>query len=219
MKEPSLSTKIVVFLSGFSGPTAYAFILGFLFLCGLGLPVPEDITLIAAGVLAALDNISLQGALISCFIGVMVGDMFLFFLGRRLGRRVFRLPIFRSIFNEERIRKAEEKIVRNSRFVCFTGRFLPGVRAPIFLMSGVLGVRPIVFLTLDGFAALISVPVWVLIGYWFGLNLQQAFKIAKDFQLTVFSILLLLIMGFFIRRFLRRRRERSLTPAETKKEI
>lgn len=75
----SFSAKLLSFLSGFSGPMAYTVILGVLLACGLGVPIPEDITLIGAGLLAGLGKISLAGALIAGFIGVLIGDAFLFF--------------------------------------------------------------------------------------------------------------------------------------------
>ena len=82
MEATGFSAKLLAFLSGFSGVTAYAIILGVLLACGLGVPIPEDITLIAAGLLAGLGKISLTGALIAGMVGVLAGDSFLFFLGR-----------------------------------------------------------------------------------------------------------------------------------------
>lgn len=194
----SFSAKLLSFLSGFSGPMAYTVILGVLLACGLGVPIPEDITLIGAGLLAGLGKISLAGALIAGFIGVLIGDAFLFFLGRRLGTRVFSLPIFRKIFTPDRVRLATEKVQANSKFICFTARFLPGLRSPIFLTSGVLGVSPWVFLGLDGFAALISVPVWVVGAYWFGQNLDQALEFAKQMQIYLILGLVLLFFGYWL---------------------
>src|SRR5680860_604710 len=56
VEHTKFSVKLIMFLSDFSGITAYAAILGILLACGLGVPIPEDITLIAAGILAALGN-------------------------------------------------------------------------------------------------------------------------------------------------------------------
>lgn len=182
MVRTKFSVKLITFLSGFSGFTAYAAIFGALLVCGLGVPLPEDITLIAAGILAALKSISLPGAMIIGFIGVLAGDCILFFIGRRYGYRVFSLPVFRSIFNEKRILLARRKVLTNSKFICFTARFLPGLRAPIYLTAGIMGVSPLVFLTLDGLAALISVPVWVYLGWYFGSNLDAALAIAIQAQ-------------------------------------
>lgn len=198
MVRTKFSVKLITFLSGFSGFTAYCVIFGALLVCGLGVPIPEDITLIAAGILAALKSISLIGAVIIGFIGVMAGDCFLFFLGRRLGYQVFSLPIFKSIFTEKRILQARKKVLANSKFICFTARFLPGLRAPIFLTSGVMGVSPVTFLLLDGFAALISVPVWVYLGWYFGNNLDHALAIALKAQKYIVISVLLLILVYIL---------------------
>ncbi|MEZ4873474.1 MAG: DedA family protein [Bdellovibrionales bacterium] len=200
MQEVSFSAKLIGFLSGFSGVTAYAAILGVLFACGLGVPIPEDITLVAAGILAGLGKISLTGALIAGLFGVLVGDTFLFFLGRKLGRKAFQLPLLRTYFTQERIAKAEEKILANSKFICFTARFLPGLRAPVYLTSGVMGVKPSIFFLLDGFAALISVPLWVVGGWYFAKNLDEALAFAKHAQVYIIIAVLALGAGYFFYR-------------------
>ena len=206
--EPSFSVKLITFFTAFSSWQAYGAILGVLFICGLGVPIPEDITLLAAGILAAIDTISLTGALIAGFIGVMIGDSLLFFTGRYYGERAFKLPILRSIFTPERIYMARRRVRENSRFICFTARFLPGLRAPIFLTSGVMGVPPKIFFALDGFAALISVPVWVVLGWYFGKNMDKALDIAKEIQVYLIIGVVVLIIGYiFFKKHQRKRRE------------
>src|SRR5580693_8202445 len=83
----SIAHSTIQFLSNLDGVTAYGAILGLLLVCGLGVPMPEDVTLIGAGVLAALGSISLTGAIIASFAGVLIGDAFMFSLGRIYGRR------------------------------------------------------------------------------------------------------------------------------------
>lgn len=198
MVRTKFSTQLITFLSGFSGLTAYGVIFGALLVCGLGVPIPEDITLIAAGILAALKSISLTGAIVVGFVGVMAGDCFLFFLGRRFGYQVFSLPVFKSIFNEKRISQSRRKVLANSKFICFTARFLPGLRAPIFLTAGIMGVSPVTFLLLDGFAALISVPVWVYVGWYFGSNLDHTLTIALKAQKYIVISIVLLILVYIL---------------------
>jgi membrane protein DedA with SNARE-associated domain len=210
VENTKFSVKLVLFLSGFTGIKAYAVILGILLVCGLGVPIPEDITLISAGILAALKSISLTGAMIVGFVGVLLGDCILFFLGRRYGYRVFQLPVFRKIFTEKRIQLARQKVLVNSKFICFTARFLPGLRAPIYLTAGVMGVNPVVFLLLDGFAALISVPVWVYFGWYFGNNLDYALHLALKAQKFILVGLVLLIGGYIAWKFYASKRDAQL---------
>ncbi len=208
-----VKVQILDSLSQLDGGTAYAAILGLLFICGLGVPIPEDITLIAAGVLAspAVDSISLVGAMIVGFVGVMVGDAFLYNLGRIYGQRAFQLPVIRLIMTPKRVALAEKKILRNSHFICFTARFLPGLRSPIFLMAGIMGVRPLIFYGLDGFAALISVPIWIFVGHWVGENLDAASHIAHEVQLSLaIGVGTLIAVYVFWRRYRRNRRAQRL---------
>jgi membrane protein DedA with SNARE-associated domain len=188
-----LKEWLITVLSQMQGGTAYAAIVGLLLMCGLGVPLPEDITLVMAGVLSALGAIKIWGAIAAGLFGVLAGDAFLYNVGRIYGRKAFRLPLIRSIMTARRVALAERKVVRNSHFICFTARFLPGLRSPVFLMAGIMGVRPLVFYTLDGFAALISVPLWVLIGHWVGENLDLAFKIVERVQMSLGAVVLAII--------------------------
>jgi membrane protein DedA with SNARE-associated domain len=207
----SIKGYLITTLSQLDGWTAYSAILGLLLLCGLGVPLPEDVTLIAAGILSALGSISFSGAVVVCLVGVLAGDAFLYSVGRAYGRRAFEWPVIRSIMTPRRIALAERKIIRNSHFICFTARFLPGLRSPIFLMSGIMGVRPFVFYGLDGFAALISVPALVWLGHWVGSNLDSALKIAEQVQLSVAAVILVVI-GLYVgfRRWRKGRRAQRL---------
>jgi membrane protein DedA with SNARE-associated domain len=194
-------------LAGLSSTTAYLAIFAVLFACGLGIPVPEDITLIATGVLASMENISLTGGILVCFFGVLIGDAILFALGRRYGRKVFKLPLIRRVFTPDRIEGAEDRIRRNSKFICFIARFLPGLRGPIYLTAGVMGVRPITFILLDGSAALISVPIWVLAGWYFGEALEEALGFAKQIQVFLLGFVGFVIFVYFLLRWRRKQKD------------
>ncbi|HAG91094.1 MAG TPA: DedA family protein [Bdellovibrionales bacterium] len=213
----SIGQSIIEFLSQFHGPSAYALVLGLLLICGLGVPIPEDITLIGAGILAALGSMSLTGALIAGFLGVMIGDAFMFYLGRFYGRKALTLPLIRNIMTPKRIEKAERRVLRNSKFICFTARFLPGLRSAVFLTSGMLGVRPVIFFALDGFAALISVPVWVVGGWWFGQNITEALAFAERMQVVLIAGMITLVIGYLLfKRWKKNKRARALIYHMTK---
>jgi membrane protein DedA with SNARE-associated domain len=202
----SFKESLILYLTQLDGLTAYSAIVGMLLICGLGVPLPEDITLIAAGILSAVGSISLWGAMAAGFFGVLAGDAFLYTVGRTYGRRAFELPVIRTIMTPRRVSLAERKIMRNSHFICFTARFLPGLRSPIFLMAGIMGVRPLTFYCLDGLAALISVPIWVYVGHWVGENLDMAFKIAERVQLSFAGGIAIVVITYFVVRRIRKRR-------------
>jgi membrane protein DedA with SNARE-associated domain len=195
--SPSFVHNIIEFLSALSGFHAYALILGVLFVCGMGVPIPEDITLITAGLLAGQGKVTLIGAIIVGFFGVLMGDTILFLVGQKYGRKVFTWPVFNKIFTESRIVTAELQIMTHAKKICFTGRFMPGIRAPIFLTAGIMKVPFKTFILQDGLAALISVPTWIYLGYWFSDNVDAALKFAKDLNAIIIVVLLVAIAAFF----------------------
>ncbi|MCC6414546.1 MAG: DedA family protein [Opitutaceae bacterium] len=137
-----------------------------LLLCGLGLPVPEDIILIAAGVLGQIDGhtwVFVSGVM---YAGVLAGDTMIFFAGRFFGSRLLAMSWTRRMFSPAKQAKVEEFFQRRGTAGLFIGRFLPGLRAPIFFTAGSMKVPFLKFLLLDGTAALISVPFFVWLGHW-----------------------------------------------------
>ncbi len=205
METDSFTGKVFAGIMALSGFQAYAAIIAVLFACGLGVPIPEDITLFAAGFLAYKGRITLAGALIVGLIGVLVGDTFMYLIGRNFGRRVFGWPLFRKMFTPERIQMAEEKINNNARIICFTSRFAPGLRAPVYITSGILRVPFLLFISMDGLAALISVPVWVVLAYYLGDKVEMVLEIAKNAKIGIGIALLALIVIYIVRKFRKRR--------------
>ena len=61
-------------------------------------------------------------------------------------------------------------------------RFLPGLRAPTYFTVGHSRLPYWEFLFFDGVAALVSAPLWVCLGFWFGDDIQEAAKVAARFS-------------------------------------
>ncbi len=183
---------------------------GIFLTCALGMPVPEEITLLSAGVLVSAKQLPLCLAVIPGLAGIFMSDTILFFLGRRLGPRVFRLPLLRSVLTAERVRWAESRIHRNGPLACFVGRFLPGLRVVIFTTSGALGIKPRVFLAVDAAAAVIVVSLWVAAGLWMGSNFIDATRHAEEIKtVMIFVAVLILVINGSRRLLTRNGRERS----------
>jgi membrane protein DedA with SNARE-associated domain len=177
-----LIDAFVTWLRDLDGTTAFLAVLGVLALCGLGLPMPEDVILITTGFLSSLGKFPLWVGIVTGMIGVLSGDAVLFFLGRRYGDGVFQLAWVRRVVRPERVEDAKARVQANARFICFVARFLPGLRSPIYLVAGAMGIPPRTYLMQDTFAASVSVPVWVVLGWYFGSEIEHALLVARDFQ-------------------------------------
>lgn len=161
-----------------------------LLICGFGVPVPEDVTLVTGGVIAGLGYADSHLMFAVGMAGVMAGDGIMFSLGRWYGDRIVRAPGFRRVLTPERFEKAQGAFAKYGRWVMFVARFLPGLRTPVFFTAGMT--RKVSFATwllMDGFAALISVPLWVYLGYYGALNRDWLFSTLQKFQFGIFFLL------------------------------
>ena len=129
---------LMEYLLGFTGNFAYLVIFFFLLACGLGLPIPEDILLIAAGVLAYYEVIDLTLAIAVCLVGVVVGDITVYFLGAKYGRKLTNRAFFSSVLPPHRLDRVKMKLHKYGNKLIFSARFMPGLRAPIFFTAGTL---------------------------------------------------------------------------------
>lgn len=152
-------------------------LLGLLILCGLGLPLPEDVILLAAGLIAGESGGSWIYASVLMYAGVIAGDSLIFGAGRHFGHRLLRLKWTQRLFSPHRQERVQRLFARYGSTAFFLARFMPGLRAPIFGTAGAMKVRYLQFLVFDGAAALISVPFFVWLGsfLWrqFGGNLDE----------------------------------------------
>jgi membrane protein DedA with SNARE-associated domain len=151
------------------GATATTSILGpflVLLICGLGLPVPEDIVLISAGILAAREGIPLLPVCVVMYIGIILGDSIVFFLGSKIGLRVLKTRLGAKFIGQNSVDRASDYIRRWGSPILLAARFMPGLRSPVFFTAGVLGFKYYRFLFLDSVAAILSAPFFVYLGYW-----------------------------------------------------
>lgn len=177
-----------------SGIWPYAIIFGCLLLCGFGLPLPEDIFLFVGGLLAFYKAADVKIMMAVCFAGVIIGDGTVFTIGHLYGKNLLKKPFMKRILPPRRLEIVKDKLHQQGNKVIFAGRFMPGLRTPIFFSAGTLHLPYRVFFFYDGLAALISVPVIVYSMYYFGEHVDKVIKIIKKVQFGVFGTILAIIV-------------------------
>ena len=156
-------------LVGFFTDYGYLAVLFVLIICGFGVPIPEDITLVSGGIIAGMhpEQVNVHIMLVVSMFGVLFGDSTMYWLGRIYGARILRVRFIRKFLTVQRLRMVRDKFDQYGNRVLFVARFLPGLRAPIYMVSGITRrVSYTRFVLLDFFAAIISVPIWVYLGYY-----------------------------------------------------
>ena len=182
-------------LLGSHGAMAYLSIFAVLVACGLGVPLPEDISLILGGYLVYAGVANLWAMVATGFLGILVGDTLIYLAGRRVGLRVRTGHgwLSRVVTPPRRI-LVEGLFARHGEKIVIAARFMPGVRAVTYFVAGSAGMPYARFICFDGLAALGSAPLFVLLGYRFGRHLQHVIELMKQYQLIAVGLLLATVL-------------------------
>lgn len=200
--------KLIDFLLSFYGPTPYFVVFGILLACGLGLPIPEDITLFAAGLLSYYGLTDVWTMIAVCMLGVLIGDSFVFILGAVYGRKLTKRWPFKKFLTEERLEQVKQRFHDQGNKLIFAARFMPGLRAPIFFSAGTLHLPYRVFLFYDGSAALLSVPAIVGAVYYFGDEVDQVIRVIQRIEHGILFVIFAVILFFVGKWYLAHRKTR-----------
>ena len=152
-------TELIEWLNDYQ----YYAMFGILFLCGIGLPIPEEVTLIGSGVVVYFsDSADFLPASTVCVLAILIGDSIIFFTGRKLGQSFPDSWFIRAINNK----KVHRQFEKHGNKAVFFARFLAGVRIGVYGYAGQHGMRWPKFIFLDLLGALISGPTSVFFGWW-----------------------------------------------------
>jgi membrane protein DedA with SNARE-associated domain len=211
---------IIAYLTTLSAPVAYLWLFTILLLCGFGLPIPEDISLIAAGYVAWRAKhlglpplINVHAAFAVCFAAVLAGDTIAFFFGRRYGRKVLASNLARRYFTPKRQLRTRAYFRKFGSKVILVGRFTPGLRFTIFFTAGTLHVRPSIFFIYDFVAAAFSVPVLVYVAYAFGKKIDHVIMYARRTEHGILIAIVIAAIVIVVKLMRRRKRIARLAAA------
>ena len=180
-----------------------------LFLAGLGVPIPEDIPLIYGGVMAGQGKLDVTIHFLVSMIFILIGDTCLYFIGKKLAQKkknsnsdtdldTQESSRFDKLIKPEMRVKVQSYFDRYGSWAVFFGRFVAGVRGAVFLTAGLTGFPLKRFLVLDGLAALVSVPIWIGIGLWFGKRWTVIVDSIKSYQMYVIGAAVLIILTWWL---------------------
>ena len=170
-------------------------------------PIPSEVTMPLAGALAALGTLSLAAAIVVGTLGSMVGSYIAWAVGLTGGRvlveRLGRYVLLRA----DDLDKVERWFRKRGEITVLVGRFIPVVRTFVSLPAGMAEMSAVRF----GGYTLIGSIIWstalAVAGFVLGSNwtaISNAFHAATD---VVAVIVVLAIAGFFLARFMLRRRQ------------
>jgi membrane protein DedA with SNARE-associated domain len=185
----------------------YGGLLLLLFLGEIGLPFPEDATLLLSGFLIAHGVTKLVPTLLVVYGGLLVTDFSLYLIGKNYGRRLFEHKTFHKLLAPERFERIEKKFKQWGLWVILLGRHIFGLRAQIFLAAGVVRMSPLKFLLADGLSAMLTMILMMGIGYVGGNRVQVLQKDISRIEHFALLAFVLLVVVWIIARYFKSRRD------------
>lgn len=136
-----------------------------LVLGSVGLPVPEEATLLLGGYLIAQGTVAPIPGLLFLYAGLIASDFIIYAVGRRFGRRLLTHPRIQKMLPEAARQRIEDKFGKFGMLFLLFGRHIIGFRSQLFFVAGTMGFPARKFLAIDSVAALISLSIVVTLGY------------------------------------------------------
>ncbi len=193
----------------------YAFTVIMMLLSAVGLPLPEEATLVSVGLLAYMGahpgrypppfpnapHVDAETAALVAFFAVFLSDFLIYCIGRFYGRRIFDWKPIRRILSEANRIKIEEWTQKYGAYACGIFRFTPGLRFPGHLACGMLKFPAWKFGLIDGIAAAVSVPTQILLLAYYG---DHILKFLKQFKIGVLGLIVILAIFIVYKKYFKR---------------
>ncbi|HEX7550741.1 MAG TPA: DedA family protein, partial [Candidatus Methylomirabilis sp.] len=154
-------------LQGFVEHFTYLGIFAALVLGSLGVPLPEEMPIIAAAILSHAGVVRWWLVLPVCLVGVLSGDVVLYWVGWHWGEHVLNWRVVRLVLTPKREQWLQAAYRRHALKTIVTARHVMGLRAAAFLTAGIARVPFWKFVVADAGAAALGVPFGFGLAYFF----------------------------------------------------
>ena len=133
----------------------------------IGLPAPAALALVAAGSATAAHVMSAPAAFLTAITGMLLGDVLLFFLGRKTGWAFLGFICGVSLNPETCILRSAESFYKHGRTTLLFIKFVPGVNTMAAPLAGSMKMKVSQFLQLDFAGACFYILAYAGAGYIF----------------------------------------------------
>jgi len=165
-------------------------------------PIPAEVTMIPAGMLAAEGKLNYWILLFASTMGVIVGSFINYWVGIRFGRTwVLRYGKYLMI-KHHHVEKTDYFFARYGSLAVFIGRLLPGVRHYIAFIAGVAAMRLRPFIIYTALGGMIWMWVLLQIGYMTQKQVEKGNTSISSLETVMIACAILGVVAFFIQRWM-----------------
>ncbi len=184
----------------------YLGIVGLMFLESSFFPFPSEVVMIPAGYLSSNGEMNLFLVVICGIVGSVLGAIFNYYIGYKLGRLFLMKYGKYMLLSEKRLLRAEILFNKHGEIITFVGRLIPGVRQYISFPPGVTRMPILNFIIFTAAGAGMWVTILSLLGYFVGENQELVHQYLHQivYILIAFCVLVAMIYAIYnkkIRKF------------------
>ncbi len=180
--------------------TIFAMLVG----AGIGVPIPEELPVVTAGVMVGHPDTHIHWwvMLPLCILGVVASDVLLYGIGRWWGPRLLQYRWVKSrLLPPNRLQKIEGNFHKYGVKILLFARVLPGIRSPIFVTAGIMRLPFHQFVLADGLYAIPGVTILFFLGYAFTDQIMEVVDRAEKIKSVVAIILLTVVATYLVIQF------------------
>lgn len=183
----------------------YAILFGILIISSLGLPIPEEVTLLLAGYLAYLEFVDFWAVLCVMIAGIITADLVGYSIGRFAGDWLYMLLFHRWRYTRSLFEKGKRYADRYGDRIVIFSRVFVGVRVAVPILMGHFRMNIAKFILYDSIAAVPWTIIIVSLSYYLGsgFTLLAEAGILRNILLPLF---IAVAGAFLIRHYIKQRR-------------
>jgi membrane protein DedA with SNARE-associated domain len=171
-------------------------------------PIPSELVMPFAGVLASQGKMALPVILIINSSAALLGSGISYWIGAAGGKPLLLRYGKYALIRAKDIEMTERFFARHGKATILVGRFLPVVRHIISVPAGIARMPLVPFFTQTFIGSTIWGSILIVLGYHFGESFLATAKSLKHFDLIVGVVIVGVLLALAIRFVVRRRRER-----------
>jgi membrane protein DedA with SNARE-associated domain len=150
------------------------------FVGNLGIPIPEELVLLVAGVLAGRQDLDLCTLYVVAILSAVTGDCCGFLVGRTGGQQLFEWLARKFPFLRRRYQYLQTFFQAHGNSAVFFARFLMGARFMAGPMAGAAGMPFWSFLGWNLLGASVWCSLVITLGYFVGNQLDWMVRLAEE---------------------------------------
>lgn len=151
-----------------------------IFVGNLGIPIPEELVLLVAGVLAGRKDLDLGTVYLVSVLSVVTGDSCGFLAGRTYGQQLFEWLASKSRFLYRRYQRLQRFFQAHGSSAVFLARFVMGARFMAGPMAGAAGMPFRSFLGWNLLGACVWCSLVITLGYSIGNQLDRVVHLVQE---------------------------------------